>query len=41
MEYTKPEMVLLGSATQLIEGEKAGSPDVGNGIGPTDSEMED
>jgi hypothetical protein len=41
MEYSKPEMMLLGSAARLIEGEKGGLPDAGNGTGAADCELED
>jgi hypothetical protein len=37
--YEKPEVVVLGNATELIEGAKPGPGDAGIG-GPVDSDLE-
>lgn len=43
MNYTKPEMVVLGDASLLIEGSKQGRPDpvTGEEIGLLDCETDD
>lgn len=43
MEYTKPEVALLGDASLLIEGSKQGQPDpvAGEEIGLSDCELDD
>jgi hypothetical protein len=39
MSYEKPEVVVLGDAAVIIQGEKSGQHDAGVGIG-LDSDME-
>jgi hypothetical protein len=43
MEYKKPEVVLMGDASLLIEGSKQGQPDpvAGEEISLQDCEMDD